>query len=304
MTRQLSRYRAVKTFLSPLILAVIMASQAHSQLGATATSDANSVRIERDIDYLGGDDKHKADLYLPASIAADETCPGIVIIHGGGWTGGDKGAKRERNIGTTLAQHGYVCLSINYILATEGGPATWPKNLHQCKTAVRWLRANADRLHLDPGHIGAIGGSAGGQLVSMLGVTASGDGLDPKEPYGEFSCQVQAVVDMYGPVDLTMRDEILMLGQRRIEAPDLYRQASPITYLKKGQPPFLILHGTADKTVEVEQSKRFAEALGKAGVEHQLVIIEGAPHTFDLQPKQRDLRPLVVAFFDRHLKKK
>ena len=270
----------------------------------TLSLTAESVRIEKDIDYLGNADKHKADLYQPASIPTGQRCPGIVIIHGGGWSSGDKAAKREINIGTTLAQHGYVCISINYVLATKGGTATWPKNLYQCKTAVRWLRKNADRLHIDPDHIGAIGGSAGGQLVSMLGVTGPADGLDPKEPYGEFSCQVQAVVDMYGPIDLMTWHDISMLGKKRAEAPDLYRQASPITYLKKGQPPFLVLHGTADTTVDVEQSRQFAAALEKAGVEHQLVLIDGAPHTFDLQPKQRDLRPIVVDFFDRHLKKK
>jgi acetyl esterase/lipase len=244
---------------------------------------AEPIRTEKDIDYLGGGDKHKADLYLPASIPAGQRAPGIVIIHGGGWTGGDKAAKREINIGTTLAQHGYVCLS---------------------KTAVRWLRKNADRLQIDPDHIGAIGGSAGGQLASMLGVTTFADGLDPKEPYGELSCQVQAVVDLYGPVDLMTWQDLSMLGKTRAQAPDLYRQASPITYLKNGQPPFLVLHGTADKTVDVEQSRQFAAALDKAGVEHQLVIIDGAPHTFDLQPKQRDLRPVVVEFLDKHLRKK
>jgi acetyl esterase/lipase len=266
-----------------------------------AGGSVDDFRIEKEIDYLGGG-KHKADLYLPANLPAGQRCPGIVIIHGGGWTGGDKAAKREINIGTTLAAHGYVCLSINYTLATKDGPATWPENLHQCKTAVRWLRKNADRLHLDPDHIGAIGGSAGGQLVAMLGVTSPADGLDPKEPYGEFSCQVQAVVDLYGPINLMTWHDLSMLGKKRTEAPDLYRQASPITYLKKGQPPFLILHGTADTTVDIGQSKEFAAALAQAGIEHQLVIVEGAPHTFDLQPKQRDLRPVAIDFFDRHLK--
>jgi dipeptidyl aminopeptidase/acylaminoacyl peptidase len=93
-----------------------------------------------------------------------------------------------------------------------------------------------------------------------------------------------------------------MLGKKRADAPELYRAASPTTYVDRYDPPVLILHGTADKTVDVQQSEVFAAALKKAGVEHELVIVEGAPHTFHLQPKQRDLRPLVLGFFDKHLR--
>lgn len=265
---------------------------------------AEGVRLEKDIDYLVGDNQPKADLYAPVDIPKGQLCPGIVIIHGGGWVGGDKASSREQNIGNTLARQGYICLSINYVLATGNGVPTWPENLQQCKTAVRWLRKNASRLQIDPEDIGVIGGSAGGHLASMLGVTGSADGLDPAGPYAEYSCQVQAVVDMYGIADLmTWRDSMSMGGTRK-EVPDVYRKASPINYLKKGQPPFLILHGTADTTVPVEQSKQFAAAMKTAGVNCQLVILEGAAHTFDLQPKQRDLRPVVIGFFDQFLKRR
>ncbi|MDD4872029.1 MAG: alpha/beta hydrolase [Kiritimatiellae bacterium] len=268
-------------------------------------ADPEGVRIQKDIDYLEPDRKEKADLYLPASIPENQRCPGVVIIHGGGWSGGDKGNGREINIGTTLARNGYICLSINYILSnTNTVKVTWPQNLYDCKTAVRWLRKNADRLQLDSGHIGAIGGSAGGHLVSMLGVTAPEDGLDPKGPYAEYSCQIQAAVDLYGPVDLPAWHDLGMLGKKRAEAPELYRQASPATYLRKSTPPFLIIHGTADGTVDVEQSRNFAAAMEKAGVEHQLIVIEKGPHSFHLQPKQQDLRPAVLDFFDRNLKNK
>ena len=181
--------------------------------------------------------------------------------------------------------------------------ACWPQNLHDCKTAVRWLRANAERLKLDADHIGVIGGSAGGHLAAMLAVTGPECGLDPAGPYGEQSCRVQCAVDMYGPVDLVSRGkDIAALRKTLAEAPELYRQFSVLTHLDPSDPPFLILHGTADKTVELEQSQIFAAALAKAGDEHHLEIIEGAPHTFHLQPKEKDLRPLVVGFFDRHLK--
>ncbi|MCX6901280.1 MAG: alpha/beta hydrolase [Verrucomicrobia bacterium] len=265
---------------------------------------ADDVHVEKDIEYLGADRSEKADLYLPAKIAKGQRCPGVVIIHGGGWSGGDKGAAREINIGTTLAQHGYVCMSINYVLAKKDSTAvTWPQNLHDCKTAVRWLRKNAERLQLDPDHIGAIGGSAGGHLTSMLALTEPKDGLDPKEPYGEFPCRIQAAVDLYGPADLLSWHDISMFRKTRAEAPELYRAASPATYADKNDPPVLILQGTADKTVDVQQSKDLASALEKAGTPHQIVIIADAPHSFHLQPKQQDLRPLVLGFFDKYLKK-
>lgn len=163
---------------------------------------AETIRIERDVAYLAPNRHEKGDLYLPSTAADGQRFPAVVIIHGGGWSYGDKGAAREINIGTTLAGHGYVGFSINYVLAAKNRPV-WPRNLDDCKTAVRWLRKNADRLHIDPRHIGAIGGSAGGHLAAMLAVTDARAGLDPPAPYGEFSCRVQAAVDLYGPVDLT-----------------------------------------------------------------------------------------------------
>lgn len=276
----------------PLLLGCILGSAAEP-----------AVRIEKNISYLPEDRKEKADLYVPASADNEALHPGIVIIHGGGWTSGIKDAAREINIGTTLAQHGYVCLSIDYMLHD---PATdkpcWPQNLHDCKTAVRWLRENAARLKLDVNHIGVIGGSAGGHLASMIGVTKASDGFDPAGPYENQSCVVNCVVDMYGPVDVTAWHDVSALRATRAANPELYKQFSVTTYLDKDDPPFLILHGTADKTVDYSQSVNFAKALTEHGIEHHLELIPDAPHTFHLQPKQKDLRPLVLAFFDRHLK--
>jgi acetyl esterase/lipase len=163
------------------------------------------------------------------------------------------------------------------------------------------MRANAERLHLDPDHIGAIGGSAGGHLASMLDVTRPEDGLDPSGPYGEFSCHISCAVNMYGPSDFRDWKDIAALGKTRREAPELYKQFSVVTYLDKSTPPILILHGTADTIVELQQSKILDAALTALGVEHHLEIVEGAPHSFHLQPKEKDLRPLVLEFFGKHL---
>ena len=270
-------------------------------LVAAGTAPAIGSVVKKDVAYLGEGRAEKLDLYLPDAEAKPGECrPGIVIIHGGGWTGGDKGAKREINIGTTLADHGYVCVSISYALARKGEP-TWPTNIQDCKRAVRWLRLNADKYRIDPDHIGAIGGSAGGHLTAMLAVTGPDDGLEPAENPG-LSSRVQAAVPMYPHMAASMDGDQTMLPGTRTDRPDLYRAATPITYVTKDDPPMLILHGTADTTTPLSQSLRFAARLAEVGVEHQLVILDGAPHSFDLQPKQRDLRPLVLDFLDAHLK--
>jgi acetyl esterase/lipase len=270
-------------------------------LAAAADPD---VRVELDLPYLGAGRAEKLDLYLPAKVDPGQRLPGIVIIHGGGWTGGTKRGAREQNIGTNLAKQGYVCISIDYLLASKDKPA-WPQNLHDCKTAVRWLRAHAQQYHVNPDRIGVIGGSAGGHLALMVGLTGPEAGLDPQGLYGTFSTQVQAVVDLYGPTDLVHRGrDHVMLPGTQADKPDLYKQASPVTHVRKGNPPVLILHGTKDATVPVEQSQRLAEVLKKAGVEYELILVDGAPHSFHLEPKEQDLRPAVIGFFNKHLKAK
>ena len=266
---------------------------------------AQDVRIEKDVDYLGGGRAEKMDLYRPAGAPTGKPVPAVLIIHGGGWTGGDKAAAREVQIGTTLARAGYVAASLNYARAPKvpGRGATlaqvWPRNLQDCKTAVRFLRAHATAYGLDPERIGVIGGSAGGHLAALLAMTGPEDGLDPAGPWGDVSCRVQAVVPLYGPHDL-----LTMGGEPTAEELDFLRRASPVSYATKDDPPALILHGTKDAIVPPEQSERLAEALRKAGVEHDLAVVDGAAHSFHLEPPGHDLRPRVLEFFERHLKRR
>ncbi len=256
-------------------------------VGFSSSALGGEVVIEKDVDYLGTDRAEKADLYRPKVIPEGQRVPAVLIIHGGGWTGGDKGAARELGIGTTLAENGYVGLSINYLLSNDDHRITWPQNLHDCKTAVRWLRKNADRLHVDPGHIGVIGGSAGGHLSAMVAATGPEAKFDPVGPYGEFSTQVQAAVIMYAPVQMDQTDRP-WLGKTRAEDAALYRAVSPLTHLDPKDPPFLILHGTADALVEVEQSRVLDAALEKTGIDHRLVIIDGGtPHFWPRQQAER-----------------
>ena len=259
------------------------------------------IRVEHNVSFLPEGRKQKADLYLPLAMPKDKKLPAVVMIHGGGWATGHKDEKREINIGGTLVRNGYVAMSIDYILSDKK-QAVWPTNLWDCKTAVRWLRKNADRLGIDPDRIGVLGGSAGGHLAAMVALTKPEDGLNPPQPYAEYSCDVKCCVDMYGITDIPTYHDATMLGKTFTEAPELYRAASPVSYVRSNSPPILILHGTADTTVNVKQSEYFDRVLTSAHVEHQLVIVPGAVHSFDLQPPQQDLRPIVLKFLDAHLK--
>ena len=115
------------------------------------------IRVEQGVVYLSPNHIEKADLYFPRTMSGNQNRPAVLIIHGGGWTGGERDVPREINIGSTLSRNGYVAMSIDYVLATKE-KATWPQNLYDCKTAVRLLRKNAERLPIDPTRIGGLTG--------------------------------------------------------------------------------------------------------------------------------------------------
>ena len=251
-------------------------------------------RVERDITYLGTNRTEKADLYLPTNLPQGTLCPAVIVIHGGGWGAGGKADKRERSFCMALVEHGYAAFSIDYHLSPpKRAKEAWPQNIYDCKIAVRWLRQNAPRYGIDPDRIGVMGGSAGGHLAALVGVTGPDSGLEPKEPLGEVSCRVSAVVALYGPI---------LIGTGPVPAGDIPPD-SPLKYLGQQSPPFLLLHGTADKGVPIARSHEFAAALKRAGVEYELIEVEGAKHSFGLQLPDRDLRPEVMAFLQKHLKK-
>ncbi len=295
-----------------------MTLPAESAAAPPYTAAPEGVTIERDLPFLAPDRGEKMDLYLPATRSPGTKAPGIVIIHGGGWTGGSKSASREFNIGTTLAKAGYVCASIEYRLEKTN---RWPTNLWDCKNAVRFLRRNAGKYGIDADHIGVIGGSAGGHLALMVGLTNKVNALEPPAPYPGVSDTVQAVVDMYGITDVRTGKKTDAQGNPTNEhkswdsvfgnhtpITDADRAlASPINYLAAGIPPILILQGTADTTVDRDQSNDLDTRLTALKREHQLILIPGIGHTFDLEkwngkPLPMDLRPVVTAFFDKHLK--
>ena len=271
-----------------------------------AAADSPPVQVVKEVEYLEKGRKERLDLYLPPEKGTDPR-PAVLIVHGGGWHGGSKSAVRERNIGIHLAEAGFVCASVDYVLAdrkerfTDNLRQVWPRNLQDCMKGVRFLRANAKQYNIDVKNIGAIGGSAGGHLVAMLGMVDEGDGLDPEGgPYAGVSCRVQATVPMYGVHDLMVhaKDRELELVEKDRA---LCIAGSPVTYVDTKDPPALILHGTKDHLVPVKQSELLHQTLGKVGVASELVVIPDAPHSFHLQPRQRDLRELVIGFLRKNL---
>ena len=298
----------MKTIISILMLIPLMAAAASKP----PRSAPEGVGIERDITYLAPGRKEKLDLYQPLSRSPEDRSPAVVIIHGGGWVGGDKGADREFVTGTTLAKAGYVCVSIEYWKQAD---KRWPTNLQDCKNAVRWLRVNSGRLKIDPARIGVIGGSAGGHLALMVAYTAGNAELDPKPLYPGVSDAVCACVNMYGISNLLTRqgtddsgkpDGKLMGSQlfpeSREDAPDKWKLASPVSHIRKDCPPTLTLHGTGDTTVDRDQSKELDAALRAAGVESKLIMVDGANHAWPLKTSKFDHTMDVLGFFDRHLR--
>ncbi len=276
----------------------------------TALADsAKDFEVRKNIAYAATDNRRQAlDLYLPKK-AADKPRPLLVYIHGGGWEGG---SKDDAGILTTLITDGnYVGASIGYRLTDQ---AHWPAQLHDCKAAIRWLRAHAAENGIDPERIAVFGISAGGHLVSLLGTT-SGDG--PKELEGDLgenggvSTKVTCVLNFCGPANLlTIGDQGSIIS---VEAPgtaltkllggplsahkDAATAASPITHITKNDPPFLHIHGTKDNLVPYAQVQEFDAALEKAGVPSTLLTGTGGAHVFF----SAELIAHMKTFLARHL---
>ena len=228
-----------------------------------------SVKVERDIVYARyGSREVKLDLYLPKQPASGKI-PCIVVVHGGGWRSGDK--SRFAHIAGALAEQGFATACIGYRLLPE---VEFPAPVVDCKAAVRWVRANAAKHGLDPDRIGAIGGSAGGHLVAMLGTSATVASLEGDGGHAGTSSRVQAVVAMATPADL------MRMSDRQNIGADLAKLVSPVTHVTKNSAPVLLLHGTKDALVPMAQSELLLEKYRQAGAKAELVKIEDGAHAF------------------------
>ena len=204
-----------------------------------------------------------------------------------------------------MTAQGYLVVSLNYRLYPTG---RYPAMIQDVKCAIRALRANAGQYNLDPNRIGAIGVSAGGHLVSLLGTTDPDAGFDVGE-YLDQSSRVQAVVAMAPVTDLTRsfpNADIELMRQVGFGEDNIV-QASPITHVTSGDPPFLLIHGDRDELVPVEQSQLMYDRLVQANVPAQLVIVKNARHSMTAPnglatPTLPEISQTISDFLDRYLK--
>ena len=239
----------------------------------------NPVYRLSDIPFLGADRKEKLDLYYPSGDLRPNR-GAVVFIHGGGFTGGDKAEYRSASVSADLCRAGYVVVSCNYVLGSKDKPGVWPQNIADCRNAVRWVRVHAKELGVDPARIAVAGGSAGGYLALMVGLSddRTGPGGDPA---AKISAKVSGVIDMYGVVNFSKHGKGDVPGVSA-EAQQAYL---PTYQADMRDPPVLILHGTADTTVDIAQSDELAAALVIAKLRFDYIRVTDAPHTFDLHPK-------------------
>jgi acetyl esterase/lipase len=246
----------------------------------------------------------RIDIAQPA--IGDGPFPAVLVIHGGAWHEG--GREENHRYLAALARHGYVAASPQYRFCPKD---TFPAQLEDVKAAVRFLRSNAKSLKVDPDRIAAMGFSAGAHLALLLGLTGPADGFDGPGTKGVPSARVEAVVDFYGPADLSSRDfsetakgfVACLTGAPASEKPELAAKASPITYVGAGDAPVLVFHGTKDDMIPPAQAFALMEKLSAAGVSGRFEFVLGAGHGFSGTDWDRAWKE-ALAFLDANLKKR
>lgn len=295
----------LKRFARPLALRFVC-SIALSLLSISATFAQNRVTAEANIEYSNPDNQH-LQLNMARPAEGNGPFPAVICIHGGGFRAGTRDG--YNNLITQLAERGYVAVTVTYRLAPK---YQFPAAVYDVKAAVRWLRANAAKYHIDPNKIGVTGGSAGGHLAQFLGVTGGvkefeGDGGNPGQ-----SSSVNCVVNYYGPSDFTKSygksvdaaDVLpLFLGGDLKTARQRHVLSSPLYWVTPNAAPTLLLHGTEDNYVAFEQAVWIYDRLNNAGVEVELISFPGSKHGFAGEAAKR-ADEAMFAFFDKHLKAK
>ena len=249
--------------------------------------------------------KHLLDIYLPADAAGN--VPLVIFIHGGGWLGNDKYADMGymKKTVAEIINHGFALPSIDYRFSTQ---AVFPAQARDCNRAISYLYDHADKYGIDRERFALMGFSAGGHLASLVGLSENNDIASFYMPGSSQLFSFKAVVDFYGPSELILfpgandakSPEGLLIGAAPLTRPDLAKAASPVTYVDKNDPPFLILHGEKDELVSTRHSQLLSSWLSVVGVDNELIIVKDAPH-FGPMFDADQLRNSVMEFLNEHL---
>ncbi len=252
-----------------------------------------------DVPYCTADPAQNMDLYFPA---AGGPWPTLMYVHGGSWMHGDKSEAALFAHGMTSL--GYLVVSINYRLYP---PHTYPAMVEDVKCAVRSLRAHVGEYNIDANRIAAMGTSAGGHLVSLLGTSDRSAGFDVGE-YLDQSSRVKAVIALAAPLDLTKNfpNADIEMMKRIGFGEDNIVQASPITYVTSDDPPFLLIHGDKDELVPYQQSQLMYDRLTQVGVHAELVIVKNAHHSLIepdaiFSPSLMEIYQIIVDFLAKYV---
>ncbi len=259
------------------------------------------VHIQEDVVFgEGGGRELKCDVFTPADDKRDRTA--VLLIHGGAWQQGSK--EQLKGYGIQLARYGFLCVASEYRLSPE---APWPAQIHDCKAALRWMRANAGALGLSERKIVVSGNSAGAHLSLIVAGTANTQQFEGDGGNAGIDTSVAASVGIYAPTRLRTQgqpegaiDRLFGGSDVPIEDQD---NASPIHWVAEDFPPTLLIHGNADNVVPVSESIKMYDALKAAGAKSELHIYEGAPHAFDAVPEfGRQVTELMLLFIDRQVR--
>jgi acetyl esterase/lipase len=247
------------------------------------------VEVIRDLSYGPGGIKQKFDIYRPVSIP-EEGCPVLLQIHGGAWMIGDK-ERQALPLMHHVAANGWICVAINYRLSPS---VSFPTHLVDCKSALCWIRTRGREYGMNPDFVAVTGGSAGGHLTALMGLTANRADLQTDHP--DVDTTVQACVPFYGVYDFTNRDSLQPGGDRMNEFlekyvmhrslqddPGLWDLASPISQVREDAPPFMIVHGERDSLAPVSMARLFSQRLRAVSANPVAYLeLQGAEHAFEL----------------------
>ncbi len=287
----------------PAICVIPAACMIPAALHAQQPDAPVEIDLVRDVVYgKGGELDLHLDLACPKDLS--ESAPCIVVIHGGAWRQGDK-AMHTREI-RRFASQGYVSASIQYRFCPE---YRFPAQVEDVKCAVRYLRAHADKYKLDPDRIGAVGFSAGAHLSMMLGTMDAGDGFEGDGGWPDHSSKVQAVVAFFGPTQLGADDIPIpsiplvadFIGGSKDEMADIYRAASPLSYVSTGDAPMLLLQGTEDVLVPYTQAVKMVTAMTEKDVPGRVEFLIDAGHGWGGVELERSIDQ-TSDFFARYLR--